>query len=333
MKRTPRQWLGILAPLLLLGGLAWRLGTGPLITGLGAVNVTLVVVAVPLAGLTTVCCAWRWSVVAHRLGVGLPLGTAVAAYYRSLFLNLTVPGGVVGDVHRGLTHGREVADMGRAMRAVGSERVAGQCVQALITLPVLLILPSPVRPVMPWVTGALVGAVALLALICRLAGGGPDSTRARGRRAVSGELRRALLARDAWPQITLASTLVVAGHTVTFVLAARAAGSTAPLTRLLPIALLTLAAMVLPSAGGWGPREGVAAWAFAAAGLGLDQGLTTAVIYGVLGLIAALPGALVLALDWRRGARTAATAASAATAAAAWMSWPSTPTRRRAAHV
>jgi len=34
--------------------------------------------------------------------------------------------------------------------------------------------------------------------------------------------------------------------------------------------------------------------AFGAAGLGAAQGLTTGVVYGVLALVAALPGALVL---------------------------------------
>ena len=45
---------------------------------------------------------------------------------------------------------------------------------------------------------------------------------------------------------------------------------------------------------GWGPREGVAAWAFAAAGLGAAQGVATAVVYGVMVLVATLPGAVVL---------------------------------------
>jgi hypothetical protein len=54
------------------------------------------------------------------------------------------------------------------------------------------------------------------------------------------------------------------------------------------------------SLGGWGPREGVAAWAFAVAGLGASLGVTTAVVYGVLVLVASLPGALVLLADARR---------------------------------
>jgi glycosyltransferase 2 family protein len=57
-------------------------------------------------------------------------------------------------------------------------------------------------------------------------------------------------------------------------------------------------AMVLPSVAGWGPREGATAWAFAAAGLGAELGVATAVVYGVMVLVASLPGALVLVTDW-----------------------------------
>jgi glycosyltransferase 2 family protein len=67
-----------------------------------------------------------------------------------------------------------------------------------------------------------------------------------------------------------------------------------------------LLAMVVPlHVGGWGPREGVAAWAFAAAGLGATQGVTTATAYGVMALVATTPGAIVLVGDLARrtGAR------------------------------
>jgi uncharacterized membrane protein YbhN (UPF0104 family) len=62
--------------------------------------------------------------------------------------------------------------------------------------------------------------------------------------------------------------------------------------------------MALPlNIGGWGPREGVMAVAFGAVGLGAAQGLTTAVVYGVLSLIACLPGAVVLLLAARTPVR------------------------------
>ena len=107
-------------------------------------------------------------------------------------------------------------------------------------------------------------------------------------------MRDGLLARRAWPAIAIASALIVAGHTATFLIAARSAGVTAPLSRMLPLALLVMLAAALPNVGGWGPREGVTAWAFAAAGLGASVGVATAVVYGVMVLVASLPGAAVL---------------------------------------
>ena len=54
--------------------------------------------------------------------------------------------------------------------------------------------------------------------------------------------------------------------------------------------------------GGWGPREGVAAWAFAAAGLGAATGVAVVTLYAVLMLAAVAPGAVLLLGDAvRRG--------------------------------
>jgi hypothetical protein len=101
----------------------------------------------------------------------------------------------------------------------------------------------------------------------------------------------------------LTSALGVIGHAAAFLIAARTAGVSAPLSQLLPIAFLVMAAMMLPSVGGWGPREGVTAWAFAAAGLGARHGVAAAVVYGVMVLVASLPGAAVLVVVWLRGIR------------------------------
>jgi hypothetical protein len=238
--------------------------------------------------------------VARGLGVRLSLPAAVAAYYRSLFLNLTLPGGVVGDIHRGVSHGRDVDDVGRGLRAVAWERAAGQVVQVVITVAVLLALPSPVRSSMPLVVVAMVAAVVGAVLVGRVRPRGVGSRWARLRGAMAGDLRDGLLTRRALPAIVLTSAVVVFGHAVTLVIAARTAGTTAPLTRLLPLALLAMMAMVLPSLAGWGPREGATAWVFGAAGLGAAQGVATAVVFGVMVLVASLPGAVVLIAVWLR---------------------------------
>lgn len=298
MSGTVWAWARPAAAAATLTVVVWHLGVGPFLDGVRAVDGAALVAGAGIGVLTTVCCAWRWTLVARGLSLRLSLPAAVAAYYRSVFLNLTLPGGVAGDVHRGVSHGRDVRDVGLALRAVAWERTAGQVVQAILTVAVLLALPSPVRSSIPLVVVALVATVIALVLVGRARPGGGRSRWARVRSAIAGDVRDALLARRAWPAIALASALVVIGHAVTFVIAARTAGTTASVSLMLPLALLAMLAMVLPSVAGWGPREGATAWAFAAAGLGAEQGVATAVVYGVMVLVASLPGALVLVAAW-----------------------------------
>ena len=284
-----------------LAVVVWRVGTGPFLDGMRLVDGWSVAWAFAITAASTLCCAWRWHLVSRGLGVEVPMRAAVAAYSRSQLLNLTLPGGVVGDVHRAVRHGREVGDVGRGARAVVWERTAGQVVQIVLTVVLLLVLPSPVRRYVPLVAVGL----ALVAVVVVLAGRVlPRSSASRVSRAVRvavDDVRQGLLAPRAWPGILLASAVVVAGHTTTFLVAARTAGVTTPVTQLLPLALLVLAATAVPlSLAGWGPREGMAAWAFALGGLGASLGVTTAVVYGVLVLVASLPGALVLLADARR---------------------------------
>jgi hypothetical protein len=49
----------------------------------------------------------------------------------------------------------------------------------------------------------------------------------------------------------------------------------------------------------------MAAWVFGAAGLGFAAGVTTAVIFGVMGLVASLPGAVVVLVGRRQWSRPA----------------------------
>jgi uncharacterized membrane protein YbhN (UPF0104 family) len=276
----------------------WRqMGAAPFKDGLRAVTWQAVVAAVTLTVLTTVCSAWRWRVVARALGVGIGLPGAVCAYYRSLFLNSVLVGGILGDVHRAVTHGRRAGDVAGGLRAVAWERLCGQVIQAVVTAVVLLTLPSPVRPALPYVLAGVAGLAGCAALVVRGAARRGRSRLTRAARAVSADLRHGL-APGVWPQLVLASVLVVAGHTATFVIAARVAGSTAPVGELVALLMVVQTAMVIPlSIGGWGLREGVAAWAFGAAGLGATTGVTVATLYAVLMLAAVAPGAGLLLGD------------------------------------
>lgn len=243
------RWWRVAGGVLVLAVVVERVGAGPFADAVRRTSPTALALALVITAGTTLCCAWRWRVVAGWLGVDVPLRPAVGAYYRSQFLNATLPGGIVGDVQRAVSHG---------VRPVALERVVGQVVQVAATGGVLLL-------VSPWPWAAAVVGVVLAAALAR------------------------------WPQVVAASALAAAGHVVVFLVAARAAGTDASLTQLLPLALVVLLAAAIPlNVAGWGPREGVAAWAFAGAGLGAAQGATVAVVYGLLALVATLPGAVLL---------------------------------------
>jgi hypothetical protein len=263
-----------------------RLGTGPFTAGLRALDGWSLLAALAVTVATTACGAWRWRLVALGLGLELPLGTAVAASYRSQLLNCTLPGGVVGDVHRGVRHGRAVQHTGRALRAVAWERLWGQVAQVAVAVLVLQAMPSPVRSSMPRVLLVAVVVVPLVCLVVPLLAP-----------VVRSDLH-VLAAAGPLPGVLLLSMLGVAGHVAVFLIAARTAGIDASPVRLLPLALLVLLAMAVPAnVAGWGPREGIAAWAFGAAGIGASAGVETAVVYGALVLVASLPGAVVLVVE------------------------------------
>lgn len=278
---TPWMWARLLGGAAILAALVWRQGVDPFVDGLRLTSPAALLTALVITAGTTLACAWRWSLVAQRLGVAVPLPTAVAAYYRSQFLNATLPGGILGDVHRGVSHGRETRAMGRGLRSVAWDRAIGQAVQAILTLAAVTFLVPSVRG--PLATASVLG-VGVLSLVW--------ATLPRRAKTVLVDEARHL--RTAWPQLTLASALATSGHVVVFVVAARVVGVDAPLPTLAGLALVVLLVSAVPiGIAGWGPREGAAAWVFGAAGLGAAQGLTVAVVFGVMALVATLPGAIL----------------------------------------
>jgi glycosyltransferase 2 family protein len=303
-----RAWAGarLLGAALILAVLLQRLGAGPFLDGLRGLGPGTLLAATVLGAGTTIVSAWRWRLVARALGMELTLPAATAAYYRSQFLNCALPGGVLGDVHRGVRHGVAGGDLGRGLRAVVWDRIAGQVVQAASALVLLLVLPSPVHAAMPAV--AVVSCLTVVVLLLagrRLVRRGPDRL-ARTLGSAAGEVRAALLQPTVWPAVLLASLLVVGTHVGMLLLAAGAAGVHESPQLLVPLALIVLLAAAIPlNVGGWGPREGVAAWIFAAAERGAGAGAAVATAFGVMVLVATLPGAVVLLTGSLRPRRSA----------------------------
>ncbi|WP_052810235.1 lysylphosphatidylglycerol synthase transmembrane domain-containing protein [Streptomonospora alba] len=308
MMRAIGPWVRVLLGVAVLGLLARTLGAEPFVRGLGMIDGPALLAAVGIGMATTLASAGRWVVVARGMGLRLGLPRAVADYYRALLLNAVLPAGVLGDVHRAFEHGRRVhveeppGSAGRAVRAVVLERAAGQAVLIAAAVAVLILRPellTAAARALPSAEAAAVASALLMAAIgastvwlLRSAGGRRRLHRAR---AWAAEARSAVLTRRRWPAVALLSAAGLAGHLSLFVVATRVAGTDAPVVVLLPPLLLALVAMSVPvGVGGWGPRESAAALGFAAVGLGAGTGLSAAVVYGVLALVAALPGVFAL---------------------------------------
>lgn len=283
----------------ILALLVAQLGAGAVLDGLGSVGPGTVFAALGLGLLATGAMAVRWWLVARSIGAPLGTGAAVGDLYRAQLLNAVLPAGVLGDVHRAVRHARTGGPAG--LRAVVLERVSGQSVVVLACAALMVVPSAPV----PTGVGAAVAITApALAWIRRPGepGAGPGrharQPGGRWRRALRSwlvDVRTVLASRRTGPAVVALSVTALACHLAMFVLAARTAGVDSSLGTLLPLLAAGLLAMSVPiGVGGWGPREGVTAGAFAAAGLDPAAGLAAAVVFGALALVSGLPGAVLL---------------------------------------
>ncbi|ANZ35818.1 dolichol-P-glucose synthetase-like protein [Lentzea guizhouensis] len=290
-------WLRLLVAVGILVGLGLRLGTGAFLDGLRAIDAFSVAAALAIGFATTLLSAGRWVLVARRLGLPLTVKTAVSDYYRAQLVNAVLPAGVLGDVHRAVNHGRESGDVGRGVRAVFFERFAGQFVLIGIGVAVFLTHPAPGLDFAPDGTTVAVVLACLAALA--VIGWHVKPIKKVLVNTLADGIR--LLSFTTWPAVVVLSAGAVAGYVALFLVAARAAGSDATVTQLAPVVIVALLVMAIPvNIGGFGPREAFLAVAFGAAGLGAQQGFTTGIVYGVLALIASLPGAVVLFTSRRK---------------------------------
>lgn len=280
----------------LLAFLLWRFGTGPFADAWQVTTRGSVAAAVALTATATVANAWRWRVVARAFGVPLSPAGSLAAYYRSQFLNATLPGGILGDAHRGLRHGRAAGDLGAGLRATGWDRVTGQLVQGTLLVTALLVLPTTLRGYAP--LAVAVSAAVVLGIVW--------SARWARRTGFVGQDLRVLLRPAVCLRVVAASCVSTAAHLAVFWVALAAVGvgpSTGSGHALSPASVVVIGLVVLTGAAvplnvaGWGAREGVTSAVFALVGLGSATGLTVSVVFGVLSAVATLPGALVLVAD------------------------------------
>jgi uncharacterized membrane protein YbhN (UPF0104 family) len=281
-----------------------RVGTGPLLHGIQSLDGRTIGAALVLGAIATVAAAWRWRIIAARLGLLLPLPNSVAMYYRSQFLNTVLPGGVVGDVHRAIAAGHRT-EIGSSGRSVALERAAGQVVQVTLAVVVLAFFGAEFE-------GPLLATVAIGLGAVAIAGIAIGLVSLRARRMLLREPRRlgaALGSPAVAIRVSALSVIVVACHIATFTIATAAVGTAVAPLRMLTLAFVVLLGASIPlNVGGWGPREGIAGWAFALAGFGAAAGVSASTLFGALTIISVAPGAVITAVSALRRRRTEAAA-------------------------
>jgi uncharacterized membrane protein YbhN (UPF0104 family) len=234
---------------------------------------------------------------------------AVREFYLAMFVNQVLPGGVSGDAYRAWRHGRrarqqELHGAGPAVRAVIIERVANQMVMALCILASIALWPLLPGALSVSIRVLLIAAVAVigvavlaLALLARRNNGGAIAR-------FFDDAREALVRRGSLPAQVGLGLLVVGCCLAMFYCAAHAVGASLSLFQLLALVPATLFAMTIPiSIGGWGVREASAVALWTMAGLPAEEALASSILYGVLTLLAALPGVVVLLVDRQRQPR------------------------------
>jgi uncharacterized membrane protein YbhN (UPF0104 family) len=238
--------------------------------------------------------AWRWQLTARLIQVPMRFGYALREYYLALLVNQLLPGGVLGDAGRAHRHARQSASRGRAWRAVIIERVSGQVAMGLLTLVALALSPLW-QAALGWPVWLSIGVAGVLATgfisaLVGLARKGlihlPGWCLSVGR-----DIQRGLFTAGVWPLQLLSSLTIVLSYGLVMVCAARAIGVELPVLSLLALAPVVLLAMLVPfSVAGWGVREGAAAGVWVGVGLPAAQGVAVSLAYGVVVLLASLPG-------------------------------------------
>jgi uncharacterized membrane protein YbhN (UPF0104 family) len=279
--------------------LLWQVADGAdALEVLLGVNLWWVGVALLALTLHTVLAAERWRLTAGALGLELGRGHALREYYLAQLVNSTVPGGVVGDAGRAV-RSREQAGLTVAAQAVVVERFAGQ-VALLATMIVSIAITALIPGGLDW-PGWMLGLAATITLVSLAVVGVLLAARWLPGRVGPrmAELSRtaaiALVGRRFLPHQFALSAGTTACILTAFWAAAASVGLSLSFAAVLSLVPLILLTMLIPiTISGWGLREGAAAALLPLAGATVSESLAASVVFGLVGLIAVLPGLIVV---------------------------------------
>jgi uncharacterized membrane protein YbhN (UPF0104 family) len=247
--------------------------------------------------------ATRWWFFARKVSAPLPYSCALTEYFLSGFLNQVLPFGILGDVTRAVRHSQAArndakpgANNARVVLAIVLERGAGQLGLWLV---VAAILPTwwaagNSLPGHSLAIGLLVGAIVVALMVVAGVAWQRRKATPEWKQLMSEGLHAMFAPINMATHLPL-SLLLVASHTLAFVVIAHGMGLALPFSLAIRLVPLVLVATTLPLfMAGWGVREATLAGLYHLAGLRGAEGVTIALVYGCLSLLASTPGILAL---------------------------------------
>lgn len=265
----------------------------------GRLDVFSPLLALALLTLSSLLVAVRWRAVALDVNDRAPgIGFFVRSFYRGAFLNQGLPTTLGGDTLRVVDLSRELGSKREAFGTVLLDRVVGLSGLLLINvlmLPLSLqLLPAPLALAVSGISAAALLAIAvvlalpwtrfshhhkLLDLVAELNDFG---------RRVLAHPRGFLL------QCALSVSVHVCTILAIFVLARQFGVATDFWTHLVIQPSVVIVALLPISLAGWGAREGAMTALFAAVGVAAPAVMATSLTFGVIALLATLPGLFFL---------------------------------------
>jgi uncharacterized membrane protein YbhN (UPF0104 family) len=311
MRRLPSGIMraGQVAIAALLLALLWHAVDGAeAARSLASADVAWLAAALVALTLQTVLSAMRWKLTAAQLGIHLATGGAIREYYLAQVVNLSLPGGVIGDAGRAV-RARGQAGLMASGQAVVFERLAGQAGLFLITA-VTFVLTLALQGGVEWpawliapVALFILGGLSLPACLYALA-----QIQGRVGQAIGSFWQAMVLSLAARPVVlrqVLLSLATTFCNLAAFGFCAQAVGHGLSPVAVLAFVPLILLTMLIPlTISGWGLREGAAAVLFPLAGSTASGGLAASVAFGLMLILAVLPGLLILLGRGREPIRT-----------------------------
>ncbi|MBT7571908.1 MAG: flippase-like domain-containing protein [Rhodospirillaceae bacterium] len=305
-----KSWIIFAAKVAVSGGLLWfiaanfdigasaarlrQLDMGYLLTALG-------VFILLLANNTL-----RWRTVMRAIDAVLPLWQSFQILYVGVFFNQTLPSSVGGDAVRMILARKHGLSLQGAVNGVMLERVVnvfGLIVLVVATQPFLLarIGDNPAKFVFPALAAVAVAGIVFLMLLDRI----PERYRrwslVRGAANLAGDTKRLFLApARAMAAVGFGILGMVLLSLMVYFIALSLGIAVSPIDCLVLVPPVMLIASVPISIAGWGLRETAMVAAFGFVGVAEGDAFVLSLLFGLAGIVAALPGGLIWLLGGYR---------------------------------